>query len=276
MAPVRHASAARAAPAMATLAEIKADSGVTAYAPRVSTRCLHACSRAAVDTEARRAHDKLSQRVLPYCRSWLRIIRPRCIQTGRRLKNPTQHRSSARPPPDAVFSPVYHIAHPPRRYAGRSAILTPLSLMTNPAQLEKYSLYKESEIKHGRVAMLAAPGFLIAEKFHPLFGGNVDAPSILAFQQTPLQTIWPIVLLVIGAIEGYSSVSTYKDPSTAAWSIKEDHLAGDLGMFGGAKQAKSNPAGYKALATKEINNGRLAMMAIAGMVVQELVFHVKL
>mmetsp|Transcript_15926 Transcript_15926/g.36882 ORF Transcript_15926/g.36882 Transcript_15926/m.36882 type:complete len:189 (-) Transcript_15926:241-807(-) len=188
MAPVRHASAARAAPAMATLAEIKADSGVTA--------------------------------------------------------------------PLGYFDP--------------------LSLMTNPAQLEKYSLYKESEIKHGRVAMLAAPGFLIAEKFHPLFGGNVDAPSILAFQQTPLQTIWPIVLLVIGAIEGYSSVSTYKDPSTAAWSIKEDHLAGDLGMFGGAKQAKSNPAGYKALATKEINNGRLAMMAIAGMVVQELVFHVKL
>merc|ERR1719478_1465980 len=35
---------------------------------------------------------------------------------------------------------------------------------------------------------ITAPlGFPVAEQFHPLFGGNIDAPSFSAFQQTPLQ-----------------------------------------------------------------------------------------
>ena len=38
------------------------------------------------------------------------------------------------------------------------------------------------ELKHGRVAMLAALGFPIAEQFHPLFGGEIDVPSYIAFQ----------------------------------------------------------------------------------------------
>lgn len=65
----------------------------------------------------------------------------------------------------------------------------------------KVRFYREVELKHGRVAMLAALGFPLAEVFHPLFGGNVDVPSYIAFQQTPLQTFWPAVVLVIAAIE---------------------------------------------------------------------------
>ena len=42
--------------------------------------------------------------------------------------------------------------------------------------------------------MLAALGYPLAEVFHPLFGGNVDTPSFIAFQQTPLQTFWPAVV----------------------------------------------------------------------------------
>lgn len=152
----------------------------------------------------------------------------------------------------------------------------PAGLMSTPEQQAKYSLFKECEIKHARVAMLAAPGFLIAEKFHPLFGGNVDAPSVLAFQQTPLQTVWPVVLIVIGAIEGYSSVGTFKSPILEPFAIKDGHLPGDLGMFGGADMAKTKAADFKSLATKELNNGRLAMMAIMGMVVQELIYGAKL
>ena len=58
----------------------------------------------------------------------------------------------------------------------------------NPTQtitITKVRFYREVELKHGRVGMLAAVGFLVGEQFHPLF--NVDAPSYLAFQQTPLQ-----------------------------------------------------------------------------------------
>ena len=34
--------------------------------------------------------------------------------------------------------------------------------------------YREVEVKHGRVAMLAAVGFLVAEKFHPLYASHSD------------------------------------------------------------------------------------------------------
>mgnify|MGYP004411946633 CR=1 FL=1 len=43
--------------------------------------------------------------------------------------------------------------------------------------------------------MLAALGFPLAEQFHPLFGGSIDVPSYIAFQETPLQTFWPAVIL---------------------------------------------------------------------------------
>merc|ERR1719185_34015 len=75
----------------------------------------------------------------------------------------------------------------------------------------KLKFYREVELKHGRIGMLAALGFPLAEVYHPLFGGNIDAPSYLAFQQTPLETFWPIVVLAIGAIE-IQSVSIFEEP----------------------------------------------------------------
>merc|ERR1712060_776751 len=105
----------------------------------------------------------------------------------------------------------------------------------------KIKFYREVELKHGRVAMLASLGFLVAEQFHPLFGGNIDVPSYIAFQETPLQTFWPAVILFISILEVFSVFSF------------------------------NTPAEYKEMATKELNNGRLAMIGIAGMVVQELV-----
>merc|ERR1740138_174430 len=47
--------------------------------------------------------------------------------------------------------------------------------------LGKVRFYREVELKHARVAMLAALGFPLAEQFHPLFATD-DAPSFSAFQ----------------------------------------------------------------------------------------------
>merc|ERR1719161_2098443 len=65
----------------------------------------------------------------------------------------------------------------------------------------KLYFYREVELKHGRVGMLAALGFLVGESFHPLFGGDIDVPSYIAFQQTPLQNFWPGVLAAIAIPE---------------------------------------------------------------------------
>merc|ERR1719353_1607370 len=154
----------------------------------------------------------------------------------------------------------------------------PLGFCSNdsekPASEGKVRFYREVEIKHCRVAMLAALGFPIAEQFHPLFATD-DAPSFSAFQQTPLQTFWPAVVGVIAIAEVYS-VFTFQNPASRdadgnpaqPWTIKKDHVADDLG-FDPLGLKPTDAAGLAEMQTKELNNGRLAMIAIAGMVVQE-------
>merc|ERR1711937_294897 len=149
----------------------------------------------------------------------------------------------------------------------------------------KIKFYREVELKHGRVGMLAALGFVVGENFHPLFGGDIDVPSYLAFQETPLQTFWPAVVFTI-AIPEIFSVFSFETPALFAggplgqkagdvWSIKSDHECGDLG-FDPLGLKPTDPAELKELQTKELNNGRLAMIATAGMIVQELVTKDKL
>merc|ERR1719353_2885773 len=143
-----------------------------------------------------------------------------------------------------------------------------------PVSEGKVRFYREVELKHGRVAMLAALGFPIAEQFHPLFATD-DAPSFSAFQQTPLQTFWPIVVAAI-AIPEVFSVFTFVNPASRLedgspaqpWTIRTDHTPGDLG-FDPLGLKPTDPAELLAMQNKELNNGRLAMIAIAGMIVQE-------
>ena len=78
---------------------------------------------------------------------------------------------------------------------------------TRDATEGRIRFYREVELKHGRVAMLAALGFPIAEQFHPLFGGEVDVPSYVAFQETPLLSFWPTVVVPIAIIEIFSVFS---------------------------------------------------------------------
>merc|ERR1719421_2509106 len=100
----------------------------------------------------------------------------------------------------------------------------------------KLCFYREVELKHGRVAMLASLGFLVGEQFHPLFGGNVDVPSYIAFQQTPLQTFWPAVVTAI-AIPEVQQIKTFKWPFGKmeegfaiqdGYKIKSDRVPGDF------------------------------------------------
>ena len=151
--------------------------------------------------------------------------------------------------------------------------LTALYVLFDPLDFSEkasaQSPHREAELKHGRVAMLAAFGFPIAEHFHPLFGGNIDVPSYIAFQQTPLQTFWPLTVLYIGIVEIFS-VFTFQSPFEGNWwTLKEDRIPGDY-QWDPLDLYPSDPKERLELQTKELNNGRLAMIAIAGMVAQEL------
>merc|ERR1719160_701350 len=53
----------------------------------------------------------------------------------------------------------------------------PAGLSTD-LDLTEMKRYREAEVTHGRVAMTAVLGFLVAESFHPLFGGDIGGPAI--------------------------------------------------------------------------------------------------
>jgi len=134
----------------------------------------------------------------------------------------------------------------------------------------RFLFIREAELKHGRVCMLASLGILVSEKFHPLFGGDIDVPAYRAFQETPLQTFWLIVLAAIGYLETPAIKAFIVPSGSNAFSLRTDRIPGDLG-FDPLGLKPKDPEELKKIQTKELNNGRLAMIATAGMIAQELV-----
>merc|ERR1712187_849614 len=58
----------------------------------------------------------------------------------------------------------------------------------------RLAFFREAELKRGRVCMLASLGFIVSEKFHPFFGGNIEGPALKQFQAVELTRFWPAVL----------------------------------------------------------------------------------
>jgi hypothetical protein len=141
---------------------------------------------------------------------------------------------------------------------------------------ETVKLWRESELMHGRVGMLAALGFLVQETYHPLFGGAVTGPAIGHIPQIP-PFFWAFLTITIGIAESYRIQIGWADPRGPAgletdkqWKLRDDYSPGDLGWDPlGLKP--DDPEELEALQLKELNNGRLAMLAAAGFLAQETV-----
>ena len=177
----------------------------------------------------------------------------------------TMQAEAAAPEAPPPFDPVKYAKSLPG-ISGPLDFFDPLGFC-NEASEGKIKFYREVEVKHARMAMLAAIGFPIAEQFHPLFATD-DAPSFSAFQLTPLQTFWPAVVFLIAIPEIYSTFS-FQSPTKGTWEMNSEHVSGDYFGFDPLGLKPTNAAELKEMQTKELNNGRLAMIAIAGMVVQE-------
>ena len=160
---------------------------------------------------------------------------------------------------------------------GDVGVFDPAGFLSQEGLTEgKVMFFREVELKHSRLAMLAAIGFPLAEQWHPLFGTD-DAPSYLAFQQSPLEVFWPAVVLAISIPEIYS-VQTMAQLSEGGqpWAMRVDgRLSGDFGFDPLGVQQEADFDLLEAQ-NKELLTGRLAMVGIAGMVIEELVTHSKL
>ena len=91
----------------------------------------------------------------------------------------------------------------------------------------------------------------------------------MGFGSSPDQTPGPLDLSLPLGRQVFSVFSFNSPFGGEPWSIRSDYESGDLG-FDPLGLKPTSAAEYKEMATKELNNGRLAMFAIAGMVGQEL------
>ena len=141
-----------------------------------------------------------------------------------------------------------------------------------PATLKRY---REAEITHGRVSMLAVVGFLVGEKVEGssfLFDASIRGPAITHLAQVPA-LFWAGLAIAIGAVEQRRAEIGWVDPSEVPVDqpglLRDDYVPGDLG-FDPLGLKPTDPDEYDIMATKELQNGRLAMLAAAGFMAQEL------
>mmetsp|Transcript_5641 Transcript_5641/g.6186 ORF Transcript_5641/g.6186 Transcript_5641/m.6186 type:complete len:207 (+) Transcript_5641:128-748(+) len=141
---------------------------------------------------------------------------------------------------------------------------------TKDMELLGVKRFREAEIMHGRVAMMATVGYLIGEStptiaygmnIHHTIGNN-QIPEI------PGTVLFPF-FLTINICEALRANIGWVEPGLGPlFTLRESYYPGDLGF---------DPLGFKPtdgkefanMQTKELNNGRLAMLAAAGMCAQE-------
>lgn len=142
--------------------------------------------------------------------------------------------------------------------------------------------YRSAEIKHARLAMLAAAGWPISELWDTGIANALGLPSIIeqnnglapAVLNGGLGLISPVyfgaVLLFAMAAELKGlNVKEMKQGADPSWMMTGSWTPGDLGFdplglygFNGAK---------KSMETAEIKNGRVAMIGITVMCIQEFI-----
>jgi len=148
------------------------------------------------------------------------------------------------------------------------------------ADLVQMKNYREAETTHGRVAMLAFVGFIITEQpieFHPLFqtGEKDIGPAIRHLDEVRevAPFFFELLALTIGAAEFGRALKGWENPSSVSDSgnvLKADYFPGDIG-FDPLGLKPDDAEEFAAMSTKELQHGRLAMLAVAGFVAQELV-----
>lgn len=120
--------------------------------------------------------------------------------------------------------------------------------------------YRNSEIKHARLAMMAAVGWPLAE----LWNKSIDrAPSVLNGGLGKVSPVfWASLLTVLSAVE---LLGIFNENREGEIYVPGDYGFNPLRLFGQSDEQR------KFSAEAEIFNGRLAMLAIFGFAMQEFV-----
>jgi hypothetical protein len=146
----------------------------------------------------------------------------------------------------------------------------PLGLAKNK---ETLWAYREAEIKHGRLAMLAAAGWPISELLDRQLADYFGVPSVLDDSDRVPSILngglgkvipewWGFCLGMCAAIDLYGV--------QCARAAGTDYIPGDLG-FDPFRLYPKNEADRKRMQLAEIKHARVAMLGITGFAAQEFV-----
>jgi hypothetical protein len=150
----------------------------------------------------------------------------------------------------------------------------PLGFAQKGISLNDVKRNREAEVMHGRVAMLASVGYLAGEAISGPF--KIDGPANDQLQQMPLPA-FVLLTVAIGAAELKRASIGWVEPDFASWNktlwrLRDNYYPGDVG-FDPLGLKPQDPKAYANMQTRELQNGRLAMLGVAGMCAQELVNH---
>merc|ERR1712232_260191 len=137
-------------------------------------------------------------------------------------------------------------------------------------ELDGVKRFREAEIMHGRVAMMATVGYLIGEST-PTITYGMDVHHTIANNQIPEvpgTVLFPFFLAINIAEALRASVGWVEPGLGPLFTLRETYYPGDIG-FDPLGLKPKDPQEFANMQTKELNNGRLAMIAAAGMCVQE-------
>ena len=130
--------------------------------------------------------------------------------------------------------------------------------------------FREAEIMHGRVAMMATVGYLIGEST-PTITYGFTIPHTIANNQIPEvpgTVLFPFFLAINIAEALRASIGWVEPGMGPLFTLREKYYPGDIG-FDPLGLKPENKEDFERMQAKELSNGRLAMIAAAGMCVQE-------
>jgi hypothetical protein len=131
--------------------------------------------------------------------------------------------------------------------------------------VEKFDQYRTAELKHGRVSMLAVIGYLVQSVAR--LPGTIDLDGT-TFDSIPNGVQALGVVPTLGWLQMILVVGWYE---LAYWKDREDETgSGNIGDFGWYPGSGPKPDQLDELRTKEIQNGRLAMIAIAELITHDV------
>ena len=172
-------------------------------------------------------------------------------------------------PAKAAFA--YGLAGNFNAVGGEEVNFDPAGFLEGKTELE-VNRYRECELTHGRVGMLASAGFLVQEKFHPLFAAD-GGPAIDQIPQLPVW-LWGVMLGGITAAEAFRISVAFRELDgeklKAETALRPGYTPGDLG-FDPLGLAPEDPAEFREMQEKELAHARVGMVAAAGFLAQEAI-----